>query len=347
MSQQKKDRKNSETFPNQPNNDDPMEEALNQFLSQFPQGPFGLEKVPLDHSLGRINGKDLKTVINAPPYPRSIMEGFVVNCSDIQSASESEPTVLSPCGEITMGMSKVGRIPKGGALQVSTGSLIPPGDCTVLRFFDMERSGDKIYVKKALQPGENIELQGCDIKKGALLLPKGKRIDPSDISLLASQGILQITVAKSPKVAIFASGNEVISPTQKIKPGLIWDCNSYALAAYVREEGGIPFFKGIMKDNQKVFLNRLKKTLKEVQMVVIAGGTAVGGRDFIKEILDAAGKPGTLVNGVPMRSGKPLIMGVVSKKPIVCVAGHPPEALRGFSLFGTPALARLLGKKTL
>ena len=344
MPQQKMDRKNSGTSTNQTPNNDPVEEALNLFLSQFPQGPFGLESVPINRSLGRISGKDLKAAINAPPYPRSIIEGFVVNCSDIQSASESNPTALSPCGEITMGLSKVSKIPKGGALQVSTGSLIPPGDVAVLRFFDFEKSENQILVKKALQPGENIELQGCDIKKGAILLSKGKKIDPSDISLLASQGILQITVAKSPKVAIFSSGNEVISPTKKIKPGLIWDCNSYALAACVQENGGIPFFKGIMKDDQKAFLNRLKKTLKEVQMVIIAGGTAVDGRDFIKEILDAAGKPGTLVNGVPMRSGKPLIMGVVSKKPIVCVAGHPPEALRGFSLFGAPAMTRLLGK---
>jgi molybdopterin biosynthesis enzyme len=101
-----------------------------------------------------------------------------------------------------------------------------------------------------------------------------------------------------------------------------------------------------MKDDFNAFLNRLKKTLPQVDMILISGGTAVGGRDFIKELLNATGKPGTLIDGVPMRSGKPLIMGVVSKKPIVCVAGHPPEALRGFTLFGIPTLTRLLGKSS-
>jgi molybdopterin molybdotransferase len=146
-----------------------------------------------------------------------------------------------------------------------------------------------------------------------------------------------------PKAAIFSSGDEVIPPTQSMKPGYIWDCNSYGLSALVKAHGGIPMFKGIMKDDFDQFKDHLKKALQDTDMIIISGGTAVGGRDFVADLINALGSPGVVVNGVPMRGGKPLIMGVVSQKPIVCVAGHPPEAIRGFHLFGKPALARLLG----
>ncbi|HEX9757128.1 MAG TPA: molybdopterin molybdotransferase MoeA [Nitrospiria bacterium] len=330
--------------PDSPNAQDPVQKALDQFIPNFPIGPIGAEKIPIEKALGRVTARDIKTLVDSPPYSRSIIEGFVVNTLDIQSASPENPLFLSLLGEITLGMSKITPITAGGAYQVSTGSLIPSGDVSVIRLFEVERSGKQILIKKALQSGENIETKGCDLKKGSILIPKGKKMTPDDIGILASQGILKVQVAKAPKVAIFSSGNEVIPPTKPLKPGLIWDCNSYSLAVSVLKEGGIPIFKGIMKDDFNGFLKRLNNTLAQAHMVLISGGTAVGGRDFIKDLINAAGKPGTLVDGVPMRSGKPLIMGVIGKKPIVCVAGHPPEALRGFSLFGAPALERLLGK---
>jgi molybdopterin molybdotransferase len=331
---------------NQSQAGDPVKAALDRYLPSFPAGPIEVEKVPIEKALGRISANDVKAAIDSPPYPRSIIEGFVVNTTDIQRVSEQTPVTLSIQGEITVGMSKAAPVPHGGAVQVSTGSLIPSGNMTVIRHSDVEQMGNKIIVKRPLQGSSNIETQGCDLKKGTTLLPKGKRLTPVDIGLLASQGILKVSVAKRPKVAIFSSGNEVIPPSKPFKPGFIWDSNAYALSASILEQGGIPSFKGIMKDDFNAFLNRLKKTLPQVDMILISGGTAVGGRDFIKELLNATGKPGTLIDGVPMRSGKPLIMGVVSKKPIVCVAGHPPEALRGFTLFGIPTLTRLLGKSS-
>ncbi|WDT73301.1 MAG: molybdopterin-binding protein [Candidatus Manganitrophus sp.] len=99
-----------------------------------------------------------------------------------------------------------------------------------------------------------------------------------------------------------------------------------------------------MKDDFDLFAKRLKEALAEAEMVVISGGTAIGGRDFTVDLVNAAGAPGAVVKGVPMRSGKPLVLGAAGSKPIVCVAGHPPEAARGFNLFGRPALGRLLGE---
>jgi molybdopterin biosynthesis enzyme len=112
----------------------------------------------------------------------------------------------------------------------------------------------------------------------------------------------------------------------------------------VRKEGGVPKAFGVIRDDFDTFLRALRAALPYCGMIVIAGGTAGGGREFVADLVAGLGSPGVLVNGVPMRSGKPLIMGVAGEVPIVCVAGHPPEALRGFRLFGVPALARLLGR---
>lgn len=325
---------------------DPVKEALEKFLPSFPQGPVGTEVVGIEDALGRIAAEDVAADLDSPPYSRSIMEGYVITAGETQRASEQKTVSFEITGEIPPGRADIQSLSPGSACQVVTGSFIPRGDLTVARVFDVERKDNTIFVKRPFKEGENIELQGCDLKKGTITLAKGKRITPSDIGLLAGQGLLKVTVAARPRVAIFSSGNEVLPPTEKLKPGYIWDSNAYALSALVKENGGTPHFRGIIKDDLGFFTGEVKKALGESDMVLISGGTAAGGKDFIKDVISGCGSPGVLVNGVPMRSGKPLIMGVLSQKPIVCVAGHPPEAIRGFDLFGKPALARLLGLKS-
>jgi molybdenum cofactor synthesis domain-containing protein len=324
--------------------DDPIQAALSRFLPEYPEGGLKKEILPLSRLLHRVLAKEIKSPIDSPPYSRSIIEGYLIHTKESENASTDNPVGFISKGEIPLGTAKVKSVLSGCGMAVTTGSFIPPGDYAVVRSFDYEPRNGKFFIKRAFKPGENIEAQGCDIKKGALLLPRGKAITPSDIGLLASVGILKAQVSQKPRVAIFSSGNEVIPPSHKFKPGMIWDCNSYALSAAVEEHGGIPVLKGIVKDDFNFFKKELKKALKTADMILISGGTAVGGKDFVAELINALGKPGTLVNGVPMRSGKPMVNGVVGKTPIVCVAGHPPEAMRGFLFFGKAALERLLGK---
>ncbi len=324
--------------------DDPVQTALDQFLAVVPQAASGMEKVPLSSARGRVLAADLTATLDDPPYSRSIMEGYVLSAAEAATASAERPVNFQVIGEIPVGSSEAKGLGKGKAMRVTTGSFIPAGDFAVVKQWEVTREGDQIRLTRPLGKNENIETQGSERKKGSLLLAKGHRIAPADIFLLASQGILEVSVAKRPRVAIFSSGNEVIPPTEPFRIGAIWDCNSYGLSALVEEAGGVPLFKGIIKDDFDLFAKRLKEVLAEVEMVVISGGTAIGGRDFTVDLVNAAGAPGEVVKGVPMRSGKPLVLGAAGNKPIVCVAGHPPEAARGFNLFGRPALARLLGE---
>ncbi|MFQ5579959.1 MAG: molybdopterin molybdotransferase MoeA [Nitrospiria bacterium] len=324
-------------------NGDPIQDARQLFLSRVGKGSLGFETVSILSASGRILAEDVLAVIDDPPYGRSIMEGYLVSPPDTLGASKENPVSIDITGDIPVGSGDAENLVSGTALRVTTGSYIPSGDYSVVKKWEVQERGRAIALLKPVVKGENIEVVGSERRKGSVLYSKGAQIRAEDIFLLASQGILKVKVAGAPRVAIFSSGNEVVPPTEPLKKGDIWDCNSYGLSALVREAGGIPFFKGIIKDDLGLFTGKVKEALGEVDMIVISGGTAVGGRDFTADLLNAAGSPGTIVNGIPMRSGKPIVLGVSETKPIVCVAGHPPEAARGFKLFGKPLIAHLMG----
>lgn len=323
---------------------DPVQTHLDRFLSEIPKGPLSIETIKLSASLDRIIADEPMAVVDDPPYSRSIMEGYVLCIPDVSSASESAPISIEIVGAIGMGQDQAEGLESGKGLQVTTGSYIPAGEYGVVRAWDVEKKDKTICVKKPVSVNDCIEVQGELRKKGSVLLKKGYPIGPDEIFLLASQGLTELFVAAKPKVALFSSGDEVIPTTALFKLGAIWDCNRYGLASLIEGAGGAALFKGIMKDDFDAFTEKLNEALEEADMVVISGGTAAGNRDFMADLLNAVGSPGVVINGIPMRSGKPIILGLAGKKPIVCVAGHPPEAARGFKLFGQATLAHLLGK---
>lgn len=323
--------------------DDPVAAAVDKFFSAFPAGPIGTETVGLAECRGRLLADDINAEINSPPFSRALVEGFLVNVKDTEGAGDNTPVTLTVNGMIEVGMMYGSSVAHGTCIEVSTGSFVPEGEYAVVRYMDISRSDNVITIKRPFKKGDFIETAGCEIKKGDLILKQGTRLSAREIMTLAGQGILSVKTVKRPKVAIFCSGNEVMPPSEPLKPGHVWDANSYTLSAQVEDNGGIPVFCGIMKDDFSVFKEALNNGLDQADMAVISGGTAIGGREFIAELINSLGTPGVVVNGVPMRSGKPLIMGVIGSKPIVCVAGYPPESLRGFDLFGRPAIERLLG----
>ncbi len=323
---------------------DPVAEALRKFFDAFPAGPLGIEEVGISECNRRIVAVDVKASTDSPPFSRALVEGCLVNVSDVAGAGENRPVTLTVTGTIEPGKAHTGGLPALTCVELSTGGFVPEGDYAVVRHMDIVRTGDGIIVKKPAARGDNVESQGCGQKKGDIVVRLGTKLSPKEIMLLAGQGVSSVTVSRRPVVAIFSSGNEIMRHSEPLKPGFVWDANSYTLAALVEDCGGIPFVVDIMKDDMTVFQKTLRGALTRVDMVVISGGTAAGGREFIAELINSIDDPGVVVNGVPVRSGKPLIMGVLSDKPVVCVAGYPPEAIRGFELFGRPAILRLLGQ---
>ena len=327
------------------NDASPLITAQQKFVEAVPLRILGNEMCSLSEALGRTLYTDILAPTDMPPYPRAIVEGFVVNTADTDGATEDSPKSFQIVGEIKPGDSECPRIKKGQALRVATGSIVSPdAPFSVVRMWEAQMQGNTFEITRPFPPRFFIEEQGCDLTQNAVALKAGTTLTPFDIGMIASLGIHQVKVSRQPNITIFASGNEVIPFTESISPGKIRDSNSIMLAAAVTEAGGIPDLAGVMKDDFDTFAAAIANALQDADMVIISGGTAVGGRDFIADMIRQTGK--LVIDGVPMRSGKPLIMGMAENKPLVCVAGHPPEALRGFRLFGVAAINRLLGKES-
>ncbi len=324
---------------------DPVAEALKRFFEAFPPGPLGIEEVGISECNRRIVAVDVKASTDLPPFSRALVEGYLVNVQDMADAGENKPVTLTVTGTIEPGKAYTEGLPAMTCMELSTGGFVPEGDYSVVRQMDVVKTENGIIVKKPVKRGDNIEPQGGEQKKGEVIVGLGTRLSPKEIMLLASQGMASVSVTRKPVVAIFSTGNEILRHSEPLKPGYVWDANSYTLAALVEDCGGMPLVVDIMKDDLTTFQKALRGGLTRVDMAVISGGTAAGGKEFIAELINSIDDPGVVVNGVSMKSGKPLIMGVLSDKPIVCVAGYPPEAMRGFDLVGKPTINRLLGVK--
>ena len=320
----------------------PLVEEQEKFISAVPAQSMAAKTVALDRALGRTLYSDLNAPEDSPPYHRAIVEGFLVNTAETRDASEETPVSFKVVGSVAPGDAVCPGFGAGEAIELQTGSILPDGQVSIVRMWEAKRDGDNVSISRPFPPRFFIEDQGCDINKGDTIISAGTILTPQHIGTIASLGLSEVTVANQPRVTVFASGDEVIPYTAPFKPGMIRDCNSPMLEAAVSAAGGLPTLGGIMSDNFETFVNAVRNTLNEADMIVISGGTAVGGRDFISDLISEVGE--LLVDGVPMRSGRPLIMGIANGKPIVAVAGHPPEALRGFQLFGAPAIAKLMGQ---
>jgi len=321
----------------------PLAAAQQQFAEAIPFRSLGGEDCPLTAALGRTLYKDIVAPTDLPPYHRVIVEGFLVRSEDTAAASEEAPVAFTVAGEIKPGDERCPPITKGHALEVATGVVAPAGAYSVVRMWEAKRDGDRFSITRPFPPRFFIEEQGCDLKKGAVVAAAGSVVGPAEIGNIAALGITHLQVSKRPRVTVIACGDEVIPYDLALRPGLIRDSNSLMLSAAVTTAGGEPRTAGILRDDLDAFVTAARTVLSESDMLLVSGGTAAGGGDFISNAVRALGE--LLVDGVPMRSGRPLIMGVAKGKPLVCVAGHPPEALRGFRLFGVAALNRLMGRQ--
>jgi len=320
----------------------PLPAAQAAFVDALPAATTGSETILIEHALGRTLAADLTAPEDSPPYHRAIVEGYVVHAAATEGADAEEPVSFKVVGQVNPGDDSFPHLPGDGAIQVATGSILPDGPIAVVRMWEAEVDAGTITIKRPFPPRFFVEDMGCDVARGDTVLAAGTALGPLDIGTIASLGIDRVQVARRPLVTLFASGDEVVPYTDAMRPGAIRDSNTPMLAAAVAAAGGETETGGIVADDFDDFVAKVRAALAASDMVLISGGTAVGGRDFISDLVREVGR--LVVDGVPMRSGRPLIMGHAEGKPIVCVAGHPPEALRGFHLFGKAAIDRITGR---
>jgi molybdopterin molybdotransferase len=191
--------------------------------------------------------------------------------------------------------------------------------------------------------GENIINVGEDILEGEEILPTGHLLRPQDLGGLLAVGLTETVVARRPRVALIATGDEVVPPSQALGPGQVRDINTYTLAGQVERAGGVPWPMGIIPDRFEALKAAAAQGLAEADVVVMSAGSSVSVRDMTGDVIDELGKPGVLVHGISFRPGKPTVLAVCDGKPVVGLPGNPVSAMVVFNLLVTPMLWRLQG----
>jgi molybdopterin molybdotransferase len=302
--------------------------------------PLGSELVPFDRALSRVLAEDIISKVDVPPFDRAAVDGYAVRAADTFRASELKPVSLRVVGAADIGRTTKRRVRKGEAIKVMTGTLMPQGADAAVMVEHTRARGKAIEVFTPLTPGKNVSARGEDVKAGELVLKRGRKLRPQDLGMLASTGNLWVRVARKPKVAILATGGELRKPGERLGRAQITDSNSYSLAAAVESCGGLPRRLGIVPDEPGL-LRRALRGASRYDMVVASGGSSVGERDLMPDLIAELGE--LLFHGVAIRPGGPTAFGVVRSRPVFSLAGFPVASLVAFDMLVRPALRRMQG----
>lgn len=302
------------------------------------------ETIATAEALGRVTAVALTAPHALPQFRRSTMDGYAVRAEDTYGASGNLPAFLRVVGEVAMGRPALAVLAEGTAVVVHTGGMIPDSGNAVVQIEHTQPVGaDEIEVLKGVAVGQNVLQVGEDVAQGAVLFPAGHRLRPQDIGGLLALGLVEVAVRQKPKVAILATGDEVIPPDQTPQAGQIRDINSYTTAAQTRQAGGVPLLRGIVGDAFEALLTAARAALAEADMLVLSAGSSVSVRDMTLDVINALGQPGVILHGIATRPGKPTIVGVVDGKPVLGLPGNPVSAMIQFDMLGVPAIHQLQG----
>ncbi|MCP4425038.1 MAG: molybdopterin molybdotransferase MoeA [Chloroflexi bacterium] len=332
----------------------PPDEARELMLSQL-TAVLPPETIPSENALGRVTAEAIRAPHALPAFRRSTMDGYAVKAADTYGASGSLPAFLQVVGEVPMGQAAKVALQTGQVAIVHTGGMIPetadavvPIEHTQLIVSSQSPVSNpqplfEIEVMKAVAVGQNVLQVGEDVQVDAKILPVGHLLRPQDLGGLLAVGIAEVAVTRRPRVAILATGDEVVPPDQTTGPGQIRDINSYTVAGLVQATGGIPILCGIIPDDFEALQTAAREALANADMLVMSAGSSVSVRDMTVNVIEELGKPGVLLHGVATRPGKPTIVGVVGNKPVIGLPGNPVSAMVQFDMFGIPAIYRLQG----
>lgn len=293
--------------------------------------------VPVYQALNSVLAEDIIADEDLPRFDRSAMDGYTVRAEDTFEASQFKPKTL----RITDG-NEVG---KKQAKQVWTGNPIPDDANAVIMLENTKRINGEIEVWVPVTPGENISKRGEDISKGEVAVKAGTRLKPQHLGLIVALGITEVKVVDKPKIAILATGNELIEIGGKPRENQIFEVNRLILAALCQELGAEPFDLGIAKDDVNEIVKKLKVGLKRADAIITTGGTSVGASDLVPAAVNSVGKPGVIVHGIAMRPAMPTALAIADKKPIIILSGNPVAAMIGFEVFARPLICKMLGLK--
>lgn len=296
------------------------------------------EQTPILEAIDRVLAESIVADRDIPPLTNSAMDGYAVRGEDVAQA----PTRLEVVGEVAAGHLGQMRVEPGLAMRIMTGAPVPEGADTVVRFEDTRLEDGEVVVLEDYPTGKNVRAAGEDVKAGQEVLSPGRILRPQAVGMLAAVGRALVDVYRRPRVAILATGDEVVPPDQEPGPAQIRDANSYTVAAQVLRYGGVPLLLDIARDQEELVRQGLRTALdREADFIITSGGVSVGDFDLVKEVMAAEGEMHFW--SINMKPGRPLAFGVVGGVPLLGLPGNPVSAMISTKLFAQPALLKMQG----
>ncbi|MEG1548723.1 MAG: molybdopterin-binding protein [Clostridia bacterium] len=317
-------------------------ETLDIIMAHFGARRMDEECVPLSEALDRSLARDVTASEFVPDFNRSTVDGYAVIAADTFGCAESTPALISCIGEVEMGQAPKGGIAAGECMYVPTGGELPRGADAMVMLEYVEDYGDMLGILKSSPPGANVIFRGDDVAPGQIVYKAGKRLAAKDIGTLAALGCAQVYVRRKPRVAIIATGDELVPVESSASGATVRDVNSHELSAGVSAVGGEAWRLGIVEDDYARLVTAIGVAVQGADVVLISGGSSVGTRDATARAIADLGK--LLLHGVAMKPGKPTIIGEIDAKPVFGLPGHPMAAYFIFHIFVRPLIASLMGQ---
>jgi molybdopterin molybdotransferase len=315
------------------------DEALRIVLDNV--APLGVERVSITAALGRVIAEEIRASRDIPGFDNSAMDGYAVRAADIATASESKPIRLKVLETVAAGMMPTRSVGSGEAARTMTGAPLAVGADAVVPVERTREDGTAVEIMAPAQAGAFVRPRGEDLKQGEPVIAAGTVLSAADIGMLASLNRSMVDVQRRTRVAIVATGDELVDIDQVPTGAQIVNSSAYALAAAVAECGGEAARLKVARDRPEEIRDRLAEALA-FDVVLSTGGVSVGQFDHVKQVLDELGLR-QLFHGVAQKPGRPLKFGTIGGKPVFGLPGNPVSTMVCFYLYVRPALRRMAG----
>lgn len=305
------------------------------------------EQVDLLDAVGRVAAERIASDIDVSPFAHAAMDGFAMRREDVASACAEAPVELDVIADIPAGATYEGPIAHGQCVRIMTGAALPGDADAVVKYEIVDtvegdgKTGSRVRFTHAPKLRDNIREAGEEARAGETVIEAGEVISAAGVGFLAGCGALRIAVHRRPRVAIIPIGSELVEPPAVPEPGRIRNSNGYAIAACVREAGGIADMQPIMPDDFDALADAIEALSATHDFVITTGGASNGDYDFIKPVVEKLGD--LLMTTVNMRPGKAQTFGLVNGTPVFGLPGNPAAAYMGFQLIIRPALRTMQG----
>ncbi len=322
-----------------------LEEARELVLSHVK--PLPIEKVSLLEAVGRVSAKPLTSDIDVSSFAHAAMDGYALRAKEIALATKDAPVELDVIAEVAAGDWFEGAIEPGQCVRIMTGAPVPADVDAVVKYEIVDvvtgdgKPGSRVAFSEPCASRANIREAGEEAHAGERIIEAGEVINSAGVGFMASCGIVKVPVCARPRVAIIATGSELVPPTEVPTKGKIRNSNSYAIAACVQAAGGIPDILPASKDSLEELKTAVLFATQNHDFVITAGGAANGDFDFIKRVVDELGE--LYMTAVNMRPGKAQTFGIVEGVPVFGLPGNPAAAYVGFEMIIRAALRKMQG----